>query len=200
MPTLTIIAGPNGAGKSTHSKELLSDTGIEAFDFDKEFYAVWSRFSFDPLVEQGAINRTHELYIERRDSALAERRDFAFETNYHTAEVLNVVNNFKASGYWVELIFVCLESPEMAMERVKDRVKKGGHSVDEGTIRSRFESGLKRLDNTFEQFDLVTIYLSIENGMELAMVLGTEGGNFEVLMPLPISVRRSLKKLEEFVI
>jgi adenylate kinase family enzyme len=52
LPILTIIAGPNGAGKSTLSKGLLSDSGIEAFDFDKEFYAIWFEFGYDPAVEQ----------------------------------------------------------------------------------------------------------------------------------------------------
>jgi adenylate kinase family enzyme len=70
LPVLTVIAGPNGAGKSTHSKELLSDFGIEAFDFDKEFYSIWSEFNFDPYIKQGALERTQKLYVDRRFSAL----------------------------------------------------------------------------------------------------------------------------------
>lgn len=194
MPTLTIIAGPNGAGKSTHSNELLSDTGIEAFDFDKEFYTIWSRFSFDPAVEQGAINRAQETYLEKREEAIAERRDFAFETNYHTDEVLNVVQLFKTNGYRVELIFICLETYEDAIERVKDRVRKGGHAVDAGTIRERFLSGLTRLNTSYGHYDLVTVYISVENGMELSMVLGSES-NFEIMTPLPTSIGRYVPNL-----
>lgn len=198
MPVLTIIAGPNGAGKSTHSKELLSDSGIEAFDFDKEFYSLWSEFSFDPGVEQGVYNRTQELYIERRENALVDGQDFAFETNYHTDDVLRVLDKFKEKNYRTELIFICLESPEAAIERVKDRVKKGGHSVDEGTIRSRFQRGLSLLDSTFDRYDLVTIYISGENSMELT-ILGSEGGSFEMVTPLPRSIGRYLKKIEDLV-
>jgi len=134
LPILTIIAGPNGAGKSTHSKELLSDSHIEAFDFDKEFYTLWSQFSYDPQVEQGAFSRAQELYIERRTAALEFNRDFAFESNYHTTDVLDVVETFKSKGYRTELILICLKSPELAIERVKLRVANGGHSVEESRL------------------------------------------------------------------
>ena len=142
MPVLTIIAGPNGAGKSTHSKELLADFGIEAFDFDKEFYAIWSGFNFDPYVEQGAFERAQKLYLDRRSVALQKKQNFAFETNYHTSEIHSVVEMFKSNRYHTELVFICLKSPDIAIERVKDRVAKGGHSVDEVTIRKRFQDGL----------------------------------------------------------
>lgn len=136
MSVLTIIAGPNGAGKSTHSKELLAHLNIEAFDFDKEFYSIWSQFGFDPQVEAGAFNRAEGLYIERRFDALQNSRDFAFETNYHTNQIISTIELFRANGYFLELIFICLEDPETAIERVKDRVAKGGHAVNEAIVRS----------------------------------------------------------------
>lgn len=95
MPVLTIIAGPNGAGKSTHSKELLVHLGVEAFDFDKEFYSIWSQFSFDPLVEQGSIDQAKQLYVDRKSEALRSLKDFAFETNYHTRQILSTIDVFK---------------------------------------------------------------------------------------------------------
>lgn len=131
---MTIIAGPNGAGKSTHSKELLAPFGIEAFDFDKEFYSIWSQFSFDPYIEQGAFERAQKLYTDRRSGAIQKKQNFSFETNYHTKQIFSVIDNFRSNDYHVELIFICLESPEVAIQRVKDRVAKGGHSVDEITI------------------------------------------------------------------
>jgi predicted ABC-type ATPase len=142
LPVLSIIAGPNGAGKSTHSNELLTDLEIEAFDFDKEFYSIWSQFDFDPSIEQGAFDRAQKLYTDRRTNALEQKQNFAFETNYHTKHVFSVIEIFQSSGYKIELIFICLESADTAIERVKDRVAKGGHSVDEMTIRERFKNGL----------------------------------------------------------
>jgi predicted ABC-type ATPase len=195
LSVLTIIAGPNGAGKSTHSKELLIESGIEAFDFDKEFYALWSKFGFDPAVEGGAFQRAEELYEQQKASALGNHSNFAFETNYHTEVIPGVIESFKMKGYRLELIFICLESPELAMERVKDRVSKGGHYVDEATIRSRFFAGLDLLDRTFKNFDLVTIYTSQQNNVLLSYVLEPAQNAITVLSPIPLSIRGYLPQL-----
>lgn len=199
MPVLTVVAGPNGAGKSTHSKELLSDFGIEAFDFDKEFYAIWAEFNFDPYIEQGAFERTQKLYIERRARALDKKLNFAFETNFHTQNVLSVLDMFRAKRYHIELIYICLERPSLAIDRVKDRVAKGGHFVDEGTIRKRFESGLTLLDENFDRFDLVSIYLSKPNDIEGVAVLEPRRNKAISISAIPVSLISKLPRLAQFV-
>ncbi len=199
MPVLTVVAGPNGAGKSTHSKELLSDFGIEAFDFDKEFYTIWSEFNFDPYIEQGAFERAQKSYMERRAVALDKKQNFAFETNFHTKDVLSVVEMFRSKRYHVELIFIALESPSMAIERVKDRVAKGGHFVDEMTIQERFAAGLNMLDENFNAFDLVSIYLSKRNDMEGIAILEPSRSKAISISQVPASLILQLPKLAQFI-
>jgi predicted ABC-type ATPase len=199
LPVLTIIAGPNGAGKSTHSKELLTDFGIEAFDFDKEFHAIWSEFNFDPYIEQGAFQRAQKSYTNRRAAALEKKQNFAFETNFHTADVLSVVEMFRSNRYHIELIFICLENPLVAVERVKDRVAKGGHSVDEDTIRNRFTAGLNMLEENFNAFDLVSIYLSKPNDIEGIAILEPPQSNAISISRIPTSLISDLPKLAQFI-
>jgi predicted ABC-type ATPase len=199
LPVLTVVAGPNGAGKSTHSKELLSDFGIEAFDFDKEFYTIWSEFNFDPYIEQGAFERAQKSYMERRAVALDKKQNFAFETNFHTKDVLSVVEMFRSKRYHVELIFIALESPSMAIERVKDRVAKGGHFVDEMTIQERFAAGLNMLDENFNAFDLVSIYLSKQNDMEGIAILEPSRSKAISISQVPASLILQLPKLAQFI-
>jgi predicted ABC-type ATPase len=199
LPVLTVIAGPNGAGKSTHSKELLADFGIEAFDFDKEFYAIWSEFNLDPFIEQGVFERAQKLYTDRRTVALQNKQNFAFETNYHTNEIFSVVELFRSRRYHLELIFICLESSEIAVERVKDRVAKGGHSVDETTIKKRFGDGLDLLDTSFPQFDLVSIYLSKQNNIEGVAILEPPRNKAISVSRIPASLISHLPKLAKFV-
>jgi predicted ABC-type ATPase len=199
LPVLTVVAGPNGAGISSHSKELLSDFGIEAFDFVKEFHAIWTEFNFDPYIEQGAIERTQKLYTERRAKALEKKLNFAFETNFHTQDVLSVVDMFRAKRYHIELIYICLESPSVAIERVKDRVAKGGHFVDEGTIRKRFESGLTLLDENFNKFDLVSIYLSKQNDIKGVAILEPLRNKAISISAIPVSLLSQLPRLAQFV-
>jgi predicted ABC-type ATPase len=199
LPVLTIIAGPNGAGKSTHSKELLSDFGIEAFDFDKEFYAIWSEFNFDPYIEQGAFERAQKSYSDRRGAALAKKQNFAFETNFHTNDFLSVVEMFRSKRYHIELIFICLESQAVAIERVKDRVAKGGHFVDEGTIRKGFDADLTLLDENFKKFDLVSIYLSKQNDIEGVAILEPPRNKAISISRIPVFLISQLPKLAQFV-
>ena len=199
MPTLKIIAGPNGAGKSTHSKGLLKDLKIEAFDLDKEFYELWSQFSFDPSIEEGAFARVQELYTERRSEALRIRADFAFETNYHTRQVLATLEMFRVQAYSLELIFICLENVEAAIERVRDRVAKGGHSVAEAVIHERFINGLKLLDESFYKYDRVYIYLSKYRHMDGLLVLEPPVNGITFLKAIPEAIAKYLPRLQDFV-
>ena len=199
MPVLTIIAGPNGAGKSTHSKDLLLHIGIEAFDFDKEFYSIWAQFGFDPMIEQGAFDKAEKLYFERKHEALQNNKDFAFETNYHTRQVLSILDDFRARGYYLELIFICLDSSEIAIERVKDRVAKGGHSVDEATIRERFSKGLQLLDESFHSFDTISIYLSKYKKMEGLSILEPPTKKVISVSMIPSFLTSHLPRLMEFI-
>ena len=200
MPVLSIIAGPNGAGKSTHSNELLTDLEIEAFDFDKEFYSIWSQFDFDPSIEQGAFDRAQKLYTDCKTNALEQKQNFAFETNYHTKHVFSVIEIFRSNGYKIELIFICLESVDIAIERVKDRVAKGGHSVDQMTIRERFNNGLDLLDESFHQFDIVSIYVSKPNNIEAVLILEPHQNKATIFAPIPTTLTSQLSKITQFVI
>lgn len=199
MPVLTIVAGPNGAGKSTHSKEILIHDGIEVFDFDKEYYSIWSEFNFDPYIQSGAFDRAQALYIEKRTRALTERIDFAFESNFHTSEILSTVDLFGSKGYSLDLIFICLESPEIAIERVKDRVAKGGHSVEVATIRYRFDSGLRLLNDCFDRFDMVHIYRSVYNGVEGLAILEPRVNSVTSLAPIPDFLKSYLPNVNAFI-
>ena len=199
MPVLTIIAGPNGAGKSTHSKDLVAHLAIEAFDFDKEFYSIWSQFSFDPAIEQGAFDRAQLLYIERRAEALQRQSSFAFETNYHTQEILSVIDQFKTSGYKLELIFICLEDISIAIERVKERVAKGGHQVSEEIISERFKKGLALLDESFLLYDNVSIYLSKWKNIEPLLSTEPQSGSITLFNPFPEAIKLRLKNLDKFL-
>jgi predicted ABC-type ATPase len=162
VPSLFIIAGPNGAGKSTFSKKLIApfDATLTPFDFDKEFDLTWRRFSYDPRVEEGAWETVTNLFETKKEEVIRAKSNFAFETNFHNDSVLKTVNEFTQAGYETQLDFLTLESVEKAIERVKDRVAKNGHSVDEETIAERFYAGLKYLDESFHLFNRVAIFES----------------------------------------
>ncbi|MFM7850815.1 MAG: hypothetical protein ACKO96_02625 [Flammeovirgaceae bacterium] len=171
MATLFIIGGPNGAGKSTNSAALLEPYSLTAFDYDKELELAWKRFSFDPVVEDGVRDSVGELFLQMKNAAIQNNTDFAFETNYHHDSIVQSVNRFKEAGHEAVMIFLALPSEESAIARVKRRVSQGGHSVDETTIRERYKKGLQLLDNTFDTYDRLHLYLSLENEVKLILTV-----------------------------
>ncbi|WP_255502106.1 zeta toxin family protein [Algoriphagus sp. AK58] len=99
------------------------------------------------------LSRIHEL-IERGE-------DFAFETTLATKSYLSFIRKAKKAGYFVSLVFFWLESPELAIERVKKRVMEGGHHIPEGVVRRRYQRGIENLFNLF--FNEVDYLLIFDN-------------------------------------
>lgn len=163
MASLIIIAGPNGAGKSTSSSSILRPLGIRAFDFDKVFYEKWSKFEFDPSIQEGIKNATLNEFQEHLEFAYKEVKNVAFETNYNSEFTLSHIDAAKSFGFTTELIFIGLESEELAIKRVAERVKDGGHPVNESTIRKRYKAGIRLLDRSFHLYDIVNIWESPPN-------------------------------------
>jgi predicted ABC-type ATPase len=139
LPIITIIAGPNGAGKSTHSGSISAVRGIVAFDFDKEFDMAWRRYGYDPSVKEGVWDSCELSFLRQKEQALFHKLNFAYETNYHSVQVIETVKEFKLNGFTAELVFIALSSVEHAVTRVKDRVSKKGHSVDLETIHEQLQ-------------------------------------------------------------
>ena len=61
----------------------------------------------------------------------------------HTRSYINLIQQAQNQGYSVSLIYFWLNSPELAIERVKQRVANGGHDVPAPIIRRRYRSGLE---------------------------------------------------------
>ena len=77
---------------------------------------------------------------------------------------LNLVRKAQARGYQVRLVFFWLESSELAIQRVAERVSKGGHNIPSDVIHRRYKAGISNLFNLFmKEVDLWTIYDNSNN-------------------------------------
>jgi predicted ABC-type ATPase len=83
--------------------------------------------------------------IERLGALSRGRRDFAFETTLSGRGLLARVEALRRSGYHVHLVFVSLPSPDLALSRVAERVRQGGHDVPAHVVVRRFSAGLRNL-------------------------------------------------------
>jgi len=145
MPDVIVIAGPNGAGKSTLAPALLRDT-LHVFEYVNADTIAEGLSAFAP---QDASFDAGRVMLSRLYELDDERKSFAFETTLASRFYAKWLTELQEKGYYVSVIFLWLKDVEYAIERVKARVKLGGHDIPEETIRRRFERGKQNLFNLY---------------------------------------------------
>ena len=141
MPNVVIIAGSNGAGKSTIAPPLLRDT-FSITEFVNSDIIAQGLSAFAP---EKAAFEAGRVTLKRLKELASAFEDFAFETKLATRSYAPWLRELKASGYQLSLVFLWLESVDIAIKRVAARVAAGGHSIPEDTIRRRYERGINNL-------------------------------------------------------
>src|SRR3990167_9298851 len=145
MPHLIIIAGPNVAGKSTAAPALLKDA-LHVDNFVNADVIAQGLCAYQP--EKAAI-QAGRIMLDRIHTLAEEKVNFAFETTLASRTFAMLIPKLQKQGYQFHLIFLWLKNVELAIFRVKERVKTGGHSVPEETIRRRYAAGLKNFFNLY---------------------------------------------------
>lgn len=145
MPNLYIIAGSNGAGKTTASYTVLPEM-LDCKEFVNADEIAKGLSPFQP--EKVAIE-AGRIMIGRIKDLVEKRVDFAFETTLSTKSYRQLINNCKALGYNVTLVYFWLNSVELAIERVRHRVLSGGHNIPNETIVRRYHSGIINLSKIY---------------------------------------------------
>jgi len=145
MPHLIIIADPNGAGKSTTAPALLNDA-LSIENFVNADVIAQGLCAYQP--EKAAIE-AGRVMLKRIHQLASEQADFAFETTLATRSFAQWIPQLKTKGYQFHLIVLWLQDAELAVLRVNERIKMGGHSVPEETIRRRYKAGLKNFFNLY---------------------------------------------------
>jgi predicted ABC-type ATPase len=142
QPTILVLAGPNGAGKSTAASVLIP-AGIPFLNADEIAKALpgYPSRSADILAGRRLIDRM-TLLEEARGS-------FAVETTLASRSLAPRIRRLQRSGYRFELAFLWTPSPEFSIRRVAERVRLGGHSIPQETIRRRYSRGLTNLFRSY---------------------------------------------------
>jgi len=144
-PTVYVIAGPNGAGKTTFAVNYLP-----AFVQCREFVnADLIAAGLSPFAPETQAIRAGRLLLTRIEELSEARSDFGFETTLAGRNYVRMLKDMKTAGYRLELFFLWLPSADLAVSRVENRVRQGGHSVPEETVRRRFNSGLRNLSHAY---------------------------------------------------
>ena len=97
------------------------------------------------LSAEGVAIDAGKLMIKRIRELLDNREDFAFETTLAPRNYVKLIKEAQSKGYVVTLLYFWLESPELAVQRVAQRVRNGGHNIPVPTIYRRYQSGIQNL-------------------------------------------------------
>jgi predicted ABC-type ATPase len=133
-PLCLIIAGPNGAGKTTFACEFLPREGGIIHFINADLIAS----GLSPLRPALATLSAGRLFLAELDRFSAAYSDFAFETTLSGLTYVDRIKTWKNRGYRIELVYLQLESPEIALKRIAARVREGGHDVPAADVRRRF--------------------------------------------------------------
>jgi predicted ABC-type ATPase len=140
-PTVYVIAGPNGAGKTTFASKYLPDF-VKCREFLNADLIAAGLSPFSPDTQNVRAGR---LLLERIDELASQHIDFGFETTLAGRTYWKRLSDLKASGYRVILLFLWLPTADLAVMRVANRVRQGGHGVPIDDIQRRYSAGIKNL-------------------------------------------------------
>lgn len=179
-PQLVIIAGPNGAGKSTLAPFLLRDTfGLLEFVNADTISAGLSAFNAEAV----ALDAGRVMLTRLRELA-NNKQSFAFESTLATRSYASWLRRLKLAGYEFHLLFLWLSTQELAIQRVSDRVGRGGHSVSDSVVRRRYRRGLNNLFELYSALaDTWAIYDNSGKDSPLLIATGEQQQNLKVIRP-----------------
>jgi predicted ABC-type ATPase len=147
VPNLYIISGCNGAGKTTASYTILPEMlGCREFVNSDEIAKGLSPFNSDNITV--AVEASRIMYKRIRE-LISAQKTFALETTLASRSIAKLLSGAQENGYYVTLLYFWLNTPDLAVERVKNRVASGGHNVTESTIRRRYDAGIYNLFNLY---------------------------------------------------
>jgi len=134
---ILVIAGPNGAGKTTFAKEFLPREAQTHKFINADEIAASLTLGEDrnPAIAAG------RLMLREIEECAARSESFAIESTLSGRALLPHIRRWRQHGFSVTIFFLKLVSVELALIRVAERVRQGGHDVAEEAIRRRFEAG-----------------------------------------------------------
>jgi len=142
--TVVIIAGPNGAGKTTFARAFLAQSGMRFINADL------IAAGLSPFEPERMALRAGRLMLEEIAASTARNESFAFETTLSGLGWLRHIRQWRNDGWRVVLYFLALQQVEMAIERVAQQVRQGGHAIPDAVIRRRFVSGLGNFEQHYK--------------------------------------------------
>lgn len=99
--------------------------------------------------------------IRRMQELAKSRADFALESTLSNRFLGPWIARLRNDGYVFHLVYLWLQSADLAVQRVSERVRRGGHAVPESIVRRRYG---RSLDNFFNIYrPIADSWLMLDN-------------------------------------
>ena len=173
-----IFAGINGVGKTALHRILDGNINIGkriSIDDIATTLGDWR----DPVVQL----KSARIAMAELKSAIAEGISFHQETTLPGEAVVRFADLAKENGYRIVLNYIGVASLDIAKERVRRRVEKGGHGIDEKVMEKRYADMLKTLIPLIKRCDEVYFYDNTVNFRQVAMLLDSKLSDHDVDLP-----------------
>lgn len=146
-PTIYLFAGCNGAGKTTFARAYLTTP----------YFKTPPRFlntdeiarGLSPLAPESVALKAGKLLLSEIDVCLSESKSFAIESTLSGHAQANILKQAASSGYRIEIFYLWIPSSAMAIKRIAQRVRKGGHPIPAKDVERRYSRSLRNFVQTY---------------------------------------------------
>jgi|APCry1669188910_1035180.scaffolds.fasta_scaffold156491_1 predicted ABC-type ATPase len=175
-PNLYIIAGPNGVGKTTWAEVFLPEYA-ECIEF---LNADLISKGLSPFAPDKAAFAAGRLLVEQIKEKSGNKIDFAFETTLSGKTYAPIISDLKKTGYRINMFYLWVPHISVSIERIKERVRHGGHNVPEDIAARRYLKSIRNLFSVY--FPLLDTLRFYDNSVEPAeLVFHKDGNNLKIV-------------------
>lgn len=177
QPKIAILGGINGAGKTSSSEPILR-VGMRIPVFVNADTIARGLNAFNP--ESEAV-RAGRIMLEHLRSLASRRISFAFETTLAARTYANWLRELREEkGYSIHMLYYWLDSPDLAIERVADRVRSGGHYIPDETIRRRYSRSVRNFLDLYRP--VVSTWQVYDNSHRQAQLIAFNNSFFDTIV------------------
>ena len=173
---LYIIAGPNGSGKTTFVRRFLPHYA-DCINFVNADLIAAGLSPFSPDV---AAIKAGRIMLEQIQEHINAGHDFAIETTLAGRSYVRLLKDLKKKGYKIHLFYLWLHKPDLALKRIAERVRAGGHDVPAEVVRRRYARSVYNFFHLY--WPLLDSWMLFDNSADLPrLIADEESGHLTVI-------------------
>jgi predicted ABC-type ATPase len=184
---LVVVGGPNGSGKSTFAEEFVSRHGIEYLGADAIAAELAPDHPLSMRVEAG------KQFVRTLGAVIAAGHSRVVESTLAGKGLAHHLLNAKQASYAITVVFVTLDSPELCIARIQERVSQGGHPVPDADVRRSFGRARRLFWHLYRPLaDSWQLFSNTGDGFDLIAA----GAGSQVIEAAPDELAQFLTSLE----